>query len=29
MTGIMKSRIDWIPSSVGAVRPKQGKTLAV
>lgn len=25
----MKSQIDWIPLSVGAVRPTQGKTLAV
>jgi arsenic resistance protein ArsH len=29
MTGIMKSQIDWIPLSAGAVRPTQGKTLAV
>ena len=29
MTGIMKSQIDWIPLSSGAVRPTQGKTLAV
>jgi arsenic resistance protein ArsH len=29
MTGIMKSQIDWIPLAVGAVRPTQGKTLAV
>ncbi|WP_174973398.1 arsenical resistance protein ArsH [Burkholderia lata] len=29
MTGVMKSQIDWIPLSVGAVRPTQGKTLAV
>lgn len=29
MTGIMKTQIDWIPLSVGAVRPTQGKTLAV
>ncbi|MFZ4288206.1 arsenical resistance protein ArsH [Variovorax sp. HJSM1_2] len=29
MTGIMKSQIDWIPLSVGAVRPTQGKTLSV
>ena len=29
MTGIMKSMIDWIPLSVGAVRPTQGKTLAL
>ena len=29
MTGILKSMIDWIPLSVGAVRPTQGKTLAL
>jgi len=29
MTGIMKSQIDWIPLSVGGVRPTQGKTLAL
>ena len=29
MTGIMKSQIDWLPLSLGAVRPTQGKTLAV
>ena len=29
MTGLMKTQIDWIPLSVGAVRPTQGKTLAV
>ena len=29
MTGIMKSQIDWIPLSIGTVRPTQGKTLAV
>ncbi|EAB0181429.1 arsenical resistance protein ArsH [Salmonella enterica] len=29
MTGIMKAQIDWIPLSEGAVRPSQGKTLAV
>lgn len=29
MTGIMKAQIDWIPLSMGAVRPTQGKTLAV
>ena len=29
MTGIMKSQIDWIPLSMGGVRPTQGKTLAV
>ncbi|HBT2390040.1 TPA: arsenical resistance protein ArsH, partial [Klebsiella pneumoniae subsp. pneumoniae] len=26
---IMKAQIDWIPLSEGAVRPSQGKTLAV
>ena len=29
MTGILKSQIDWIPLSMGAVRPTQGKTLAL
>ncbi len=29
ITGIMKAQIDWIPLSLGAVRPTQGKTLAV
>lgn len=29
MTGIMKAQIDWIPLSIGAIRPTQGKTLAV
>lgn len=29
MTGIMKAQIDWIPLSMGAVRPTQGKTLAL
>jgi arsenic resistance protein ArsH len=29
MTGIIKSIIDWVPLSIGAVRPTQGKTLAV
>ena len=29
MTGIMKTQIDWIPLSLGSVRPTQGKTLAV
>lgn len=29
MTGIMKSQIDWIPLSLGGVRPTQGKTLAL
>lgn len=29
MTGIMKTQIDWIPLAEGAVRPTQGKVLAV
>ena len=29
MTGILKSQVDWIPLNSGAVRPTQGKTLAV
>ncbi|NEI33601.1 arsenical resistance protein ArsH [Rhizobium leguminosarum] len=29
MTGIMKAQIDWIPLSVGSIRPTQGRTLAV
>lgn len=29
MTGPMKTQVDWIPLSEGAVRPTQGKTLAV
>jgi len=29
MTGIMKTQIDWIPLTQGAVRPTQGKTLAL
>jgi arsenical resistance protein ArsH len=29
VTGIMKNQIDWIPLSIGAVRPTQGRTLAV
>jgi len=29
MTGIMKTQIDWIPLNSSAVRPTQGKTLAV
>ena len=29
MSGAMKTQIDWIPLSAGAVRPTQGKTLAV
>lgn len=29
MTSIFKSQIDWVPLSIGAIRPTQGKTLAV
>ncbi len=29
MTGVMKAQIDWIPLALGAVRPTQGRTLAV
>jgi arsenic resistance protein ArsH len=29
MTAIMKAQIDWIPLQLGAVRPTQGKTLAL
>jgi arsenic resistance protein ArsH len=29
MSAIMKAQIDWIPLSLGAVRPTQGRTLAV
>lgn len=29
ITGIMKSQIDWVPLSMGGVRPSQGRTLAV
>ncbi len=29
MTAIMKAQIDWIPLALGAVRPTQGKTLAI
>ncbi|WP_454633905.1 arsenical resistance protein ArsH [Bradyrhizobium cenepequi] len=29
ITGIMKAQIDWIPLAIGAVRPTQGKTLAL
>ncbi|GAB4157938.1 MAG: arsenical resistance protein ArsH [Cyanobacteria bacterium J069] len=29
LTGLFKNQIDWIPLSMGAVRPTQGKTLAV
>lgn len=29
MTAIMKAQLDWVPLTLGAVRPTQGKTLAV
>lgn len=29
MTGILKTQIDWIPLAIGAVRPTQGRTLAL
>lgn len=29
ISGVMKNQIDWIPLSMGAVRPTQGRTLAV
>jgi arsenic resistance protein ArsH len=29
ITGVMKNQIDWIPLSMGALRPTQGRTLAV
>jgi arsenic resistance protein ArsH len=29
MTAVFKAQIDWVPLSIGAVRPTQGKTLAV
>ncbi len=29
ITGIMKAQIDWVPLSVGSIRPSQGRTLAV
>ena len=29
MSGVMKSQIDWIPLALGAIRPTQGRTLAV
>ncbi|WP_228371239.1 arsenical resistance protein ArsH [Trichormus azollae] len=29
ITGIMKNQLDWIPLSIGAFRPTQGRTLAV
>jgi arsenic resistance protein ArsH len=29
ISGLIKMQIDWIPLSIGAIRPTQGKTLAV
>ncbi|MBN9671668.1 arsenical resistance protein ArsH [Roseibium aggregatum] len=29
MTGVLKTQIDWIPLSTGAIRPTQGKALAL
>ena len=29
ISAVMKAQIDWIPLSIGAVRPTQGRTLAV
>ncbi len=29
MSGLMKTQIDWIPLSIGSVRPTQGRTLAI
>lgn len=29
ITGVFKNQIDWIPLAIGAVRPTQGRTLAV
>ena len=29
MSAVFKAQIDWVPLSMGAVRPTQGKTLAV
>lgn len=29
MSGLMKTQIDWIPLTLGSVRPTQGRTLAV
>lgn len=29
ISGVFKNQIDWIPLSIGAVRPTQGRTLAV
>lgn len=29
ISGVMKTQIDWIPLAIGAVRPTQGRTLAL
>ena len=29
ISGVMKNQIDWIPLTMGAIRPTQGRTLAV
>jgi len=29
ITAVMKNQIDWIPLEMGAIRPSQGRTLAV
>lgn len=29
LSGLLKTQIDWIPLSMGAVRPTQGRTLAL
>lgn len=29
ISGLMKTQIDWIPLTIGSIRPTQGKTLAV
>jgi len=29
MTGVFKNQLDWLPLSIGAIRPSQGRTLAV
>lgn len=29
MSGAMKTQIDWLPLSMGAIRPTQGRTLAL
>ncbi len=29
MTGVFKSQMDWVPLSIGSIRPTQGKTVAL